>query len=169
MISRHNLIGDEWVAGTPSVNINPSDLDDTIRLCDQACAEQVQPVIEEAALALPAWSRLPFQIRADLLDRVSRQLLARRDEAADAPAREEGMTCSDAQNEVKRAAQVFPFVAAGVYRLRSKLIPSVRDGVDVRIRVSRSAWSRSSRRGNSPSPFGCGRLRQHSLVETRWC
>ncbi len=133
MSSHRNLIGGEWVAGTPSPNINPSDLNDVVGLYDQASEEQARAAIEAAGCAFPSWSRSSIQERAELLDRVSRELLARCDEAAELLAREEGKTLTDARKEATRAAQVFAFFAAEAYRLRGELLPSVRQGVDIRI------------------------------------
>ena len=133
-MSRHcNLIGGCWTAGTAAPNINPSDTNDVIAEYDQASPVQAEAAVAAARDAFPAWSRGPVQARADLLQTVSAEITARRDELADLLSREEGKTRREALGEVTRASQIFGFFAGEAVRLGGEAGPSIRPGVDVRI------------------------------------
>ncbi|MBL1787610.1 aldehyde dehydrogenase family protein, partial [Klebsiella pneumoniae] len=86
-----NFIDGQWVASNRyEPNINPSDLSDVIGDYAQADAGQVQAAIDEARRAFPAWSTFDIQARADALEQVGLEILARRDELGTLLAREEG-------------------------------------------------------------------------------
>lgn len=133
MTSHANLIGGQWVKGVPQPNINPSDLSDVIGEYDRASATQAQDAIAAARAAFPAWSRSSIQTRADILQRIGAEILARKDELADLLAREEGKTRREALGEVTRAGHIFLFFAGEVVRPQGESLPSVRDGVEARI------------------------------------
>ncbi len=76
-----NYINGEWVAGADySVNINPSELSDTIGDYAKADLTQVHAAIDAARAAFPAWSTSGIQARHDSLDKVGTEILARREE-----------------------------------------------------------------------------------------
>ncbi len=133
MNAHPNLIGGAWTAGAPVPNINPSNLDDIVGVYDAASEAQARDALAAARAAFPAWSVSPAQARATLLDKVSREILARQEELADLLAREEGKTLADARGEVLRAAQIFGFFSGEVLRQRGETLPSVRPGVEVQI------------------------------------
>jgi acyl-CoA reductase-like NAD-dependent aldehyde dehydrogenase len=129
-----NLIGGEWIRGTDAViDVNPSDTSDVVGEYDRASAEQVDHALDAARQAFPAWARTTPQVRADLLDKVGTELLARRGDLADLLAREEGKTLAEATGEVGRAAQIFKFFAAEALRVPGERLGSVRPGIDVEI------------------------------------
>jgi alpha-ketoglutaric semialdehyde dehydrogenase len=129
-----NLINGAWRAGTGvSENRNPSDLDDLVGRYAQGSAADVADAVAAAAAAQPKWAEGGVQARADLLDRVSSTLSARRSELGRLLAREEGKTLAEATGEVVRAAQVFKFFAGEALRLRGDRVDSVRPGVDVEV------------------------------------
>ena len=130
---RPNLIDGEWVAGTPSPNVNPSDTDDVIGEYHQAEPADAQRAIHAARQALRSWSRGPLQQRADILDRVGMEILQRLDELADLLAREEGKTLREARGEVTRAGHIFRFFAGEVVRQAGQHLDSVRPGVEIDI------------------------------------
>jgi len=133
-MSHPNLIAGEWVHGDDAVrNINPSDTGDVVGEYERASAAQVDAAIEAARRAAPAWARTTVQQRADLLEKVGVEILARRDALADLLAREEGKTLADATGEVGRAGNIFKFFAQECLRIPSERIGSVRPGVDVEI------------------------------------
>ncbi len=133
-MSHPNLIAGEWVHGDDAVrNINPSDTGDVVGEYERASAAQVDDAIEAARRAAPAWARTTVQQRADLLEKVGVEILARRDALADLLAREEGKTLADATGEVGRAGNIFKFFAQECLRIPSERIGSVRPGVDVEI------------------------------------
>ena len=76
-----NYIDGQWVAGNQyQANINPSDLSDVIGEYAQADAVQVDAAVAAARKAFPAWSTGGIQARADALEKVGLEILARREE-----------------------------------------------------------------------------------------
>jgi len=132
-VLKHNLIAGEWVAGTPSPNINPSDTADVIGEYHQAEPADVGRAIAAAQDALGPWSRGPLQQRADILDRGGAEILQRLDELADLLAREEGKTLREARGEVTRAGHIFRFFAGEVVRQSGQHLDSIRPGVEIDI------------------------------------
>jgi len=129
-----NYVGGEWVAADRARdNVNPSDLSDVIGAYAEADEAQAAAAVEAAAAAFPAWAVSGIQARADALEQVAAELLARRDELGDLLAREEGKTLPEATAEVVRAGQIFRFFAGEVLRPAGERLPSVRPGVDVEI------------------------------------
>ncbi len=131
MSAHPNLIDGQWLAGDPQSNINPSDIADVVGEYDQATRLQAEHAVQAAGRAARRWARTTAQTRAELLDTVSREILARRDELADLLAREEGKTRREALGEVTRAGQIFGFFAGEAVRLRGDKLPSIRPDVAV--------------------------------------
>jgi len=96
-----NLIGGEWVTGEHAVpDINPSDVSDIVGEFEHATEAQVRDAIAAARAAFPAWAALGIQQRADLLDKVGTEILARKQELGDLLSREEGKTLAEGIGEV---------------------------------------------------------------------
>jgi aldehyde dehydrogenase (NAD+) len=135
MADQHlNYIGGEWVAGASVTrNINPSDLSDVVGEYGQADAKQAEQAIAAARAAAPAWAALNTQQRADILDKIGSEILARKDELGKLLSREEGKTLPEGVGEVARAGNIFKFFAGEVLRRTGELVPSVRPGIDVEI------------------------------------
>ena len=135
MTQKHdNLIGGQWLAGgnyTP--NINPSNLLDVIGDYTQASAEQLDAAVQAARAAFPAWSTSGIQARADALDKIGTEILARREELGTLLAREEGKTKAEGMGEATRAGNIFKFFAGECLRLTGEVVPSVRPGIGVEI------------------------------------
>ena len=130
----HNLIAGEWLAGSGlRRNINPSDTSDLVGEYAHADAAQTERAIQAARQAFPAWSRGSVQARADALEKIAAELLARKDELGNLLAREEGKTLPEAVGEVARAGQIFRFFAGEVVRASGEHLPSVRPGIEVDI------------------------------------
>jgi aldehyde dehydrogenase (NAD+) len=130
----HNYIDGQWVDGSSwSDNRNPSDLSDVIGEYAQADKAQTEMAIAAAARAFPAWSVGSIQERANILDKVGADILARKDELGRLLAREEGKTLPEGIGETVRAGHIFKFFAGEALRLSGEKIPSVRPGVDVEI------------------------------------
>ena len=129
-----NYLNGQWTEGaTVTRNINPSDTADVVGEYAQADGPQTLAAIAAARAAFPAWAAGSIQARADMLDRIGSELLARKDELGDLLAREEGKTLPEAIAEVARAGQIFRFFAAEVVRQPGERLASVRPGVDVEI------------------------------------
>ena len=129
-----NFIAGEWVAGaTASVNRNPSDTADVVGEYAQADAAQASTAIAAAKRAFPAWSTGSIQERANILDKVGAEILARKDELGTLLSREEGKTLPEGIGEAARAGQIFRFFAGEVVRMAGEKVASVRPGVDVEV------------------------------------
>nr|WP_301295688.1 aldehyde dehydrogenase family protein [Pseudomonas nitroreducens] len=114
-------------------NRNPSDLSDVVGDYALGDAALVNQAVEAARAAFPAWSNSNVQARADALDKVGSEILARRAELGALLAREEGKTLPEAIGEVGRAGNIFKFFAGECLRLAGDLLPSVRPGVSVEV------------------------------------
>jgi acyl-CoA reductase-like NAD-dependent aldehyde dehydrogenase len=129
-----NYISGEWVEGPAiSRNINPSNTNDIVGEYAKADAAQTQKAIAAAKAAFPAWSRSTPQERFDALNRVSIEILARKEELGRLLAREEGKTLPEGIGEVARAGQIFAFFAGEALRLTGEKGASVRPGIEVEI------------------------------------
>ncbi|MEH3148437.1 MAG: aldehyde dehydrogenase family protein [Methylobacterium frigidaeris] len=134
MTVHRNLIAGEWVEADDAVaNLNPSDTNDVVGEYAAASRGQVAEAVAAARAAAPAWARTTTQLRADLLFRISSELVDRRDELGELLAREEGKTRAEAVGEVGRAAQIFRFFAGETVRFGGERLPSVRPGIDVSV------------------------------------
>lgn len=134
MTLHQNYIAGEWVGSDDvNANINPSDTSEVIGEYARANREQAQAAIDAAAAALPEWSRSGIQQRANILDAVGDEIMARRAELGELLSREEGKTLAEGVGEAMRAAQIFKFFAGEAVRLAGEKIASVRPGVDVEI------------------------------------
>ena len=129
-----NYINGEWLEGaSASENINPSDVSDIVGLYAQADAKQAENAIAAAKAALPGWSGTTPQQRADVLEAIGVELLARRDEIGTLLAREEGKPKANGIAETMRAAQIFKFFAQEALRVEGSHVASVRPNVDVTV------------------------------------
>ena len=129
-----NFIGGQWVASSRAQpNINPSDLNDVIGEYALADAAQAVDAIGVASRAAELWAHSTPQERADVLDRIGTEVIARRNELGDLLAREEGKTTPEAIGEVLRAGNIFKFFAGEALRSRGESGPSVRPNVHVDI------------------------------------
>ncbi len=133
-MAKGHLIGGEWVDGVDAVpNINPSNLDDIIDEYAVADAGQMQAAVAAAAQAAPAWANAGIQQRAEVLERIGNEILARRDELGALLSREEGKTLPEGIGEATRAGQIFKFFAGEALRVEGQKLASVRPGVEVDI------------------------------------
>jgi aldehyde dehydrogenase (NAD+) len=131
---KENYLAGEWVAGDDaSRDVNPSNTDDVVGLYARASAAQVERAVAAAKAAFPAWSRTTPQERHDILQRVSVEILARREELGRLLAREEGKSLPEAIGEATRAGHIFDFFAAETLRIPGEKLASVRPNVDVEL------------------------------------
>lgn len=134
MALHRNFINGEWLEGKGvRENINPSDLTDIVGEYAQADKAQAEAAIAAAKAAQPAWAAATPQARADALEFIGTELLARRDEIGRLLSREEGKPLPNGVAETMRAAQIFKFFAQETLRVEGVAIASVRPGVDVTI------------------------------------
>jgi acyl-CoA reductase-like NAD-dependent aldehyde dehydrogenase len=131
---KQNYINGAWVDGASSnANINPSNTADIIDHYTQADAKQAEQAIAAAAAAAPAWSLSNPQARADALDKIGTEILARKEELGKLLSREEGKTLPEGIGEAGRAGQIFKFFAQEALRIRGDKLASVRPGLDIEI------------------------------------
>lgn len=113
-----NFIGGEWVDGSGiTKNINPSNTGDVVGEYAKADKAQTEKAIAAAKAAFPAWARSTPQERFDALNKISLEILARKEELGRLLAREEGKTLPEGIGEVGRAGQIFAFFAGEALRL----------------------------------------------------
>ncbi|WP_315750949.1 MULTISPECIES: aldehyde dehydrogenase family protein [unclassified Bradyrhizobium] len=129
-----NFIAGEWVDGSGATrNINPSNTNDVVGEYAKADKAQTEKAIAAAKAAFPAWSRSTPQERYDALNKVSAEILSRKEELGRLLAREEGKTLPEGIGEVARAGQIFAFFAGEALRLTGEKGPSVRPSIEVEI------------------------------------
>ena len=130
----NNLINSEWVAGSGYTNnVNPSNTAEIVGLYTQASAEQLDMAVQAARAAFGGWSVSGIQARADALDKIGTEILARREELGTLLSREEGKTRAEGIGEAVRAGNIFKFFAGECLRLTGEIVPSVRPGIGVEI------------------------------------
>jgi alpha-ketoglutaric semialdehyde dehydrogenase len=134
MTLHKNFINGEWVEGKDAKdNINPSDVSDVVGSYAQADRAQAETAIAAAKAALASWASTTPQQRADALEAIGVELLARKEEIGRLLAREEGKPLSNGIMETARAAQIFKFFAQETLRVEGVAVASVRPGVDVTV------------------------------------
>jgi aldehyde dehydrogenase (NAD+) len=125
-------IGGRWVDGAATTTTrSPSDRSDIIDEYASAGAAETARAIEAAHEAAPSWGLSGVQQRADALDAIGNEILARKTELGTLLAREEGKTLPEAIGEAARAGAIFKFFAQEALRIRGDRLASVRPGVDV--------------------------------------
>jgi acyl-CoA reductase-like NAD-dependent aldehyde dehydrogenase len=131
---KQNYINGSWLDGVSSkANINPSNTADIIDHYAQADANHAEQAIAAAAAAAPAWGLSNPQARADALDKIGTEILARKEELGKLLSREEGKTLPEGIGEAGRAGQIFKFFAQEALRIRGDKLASVRPGLDIEI------------------------------------
>lgn len=129
-----NYINGQWVAGDNySPNVNPSNTNDVLGLYTQGSAAQLDAAVQAARAAFPAWSVSGIQARADALDKIGSEILARREELGTLLAREEGKTRPEGIGEAARAGNIFKFFAGECLRLAGESVASVRPGIGIEV------------------------------------
>ena len=129
-----SYIAGQWVEGEGDhANENPSDLATPVGHYGRLDAERTSQAVDAAAAAFPKWSLSNPQQRADILDAVGSEILARKEELGRMLAREEGKTLPESIGEAARAGQIFKFFAGEALRIPGEKLASTRPGVDVEI------------------------------------
>jgi aldehyde dehydrogenase (NAD+) len=129
-----NFINGRWETGvTTGTSENPSDLDNPVAEYARADEQQARTAIQAASEASAAWALATPQRRADALDLIGSEILARKDALGELLAREEGKTLPEAVAEAARAGQIFKFFAGEALRIPGEKIASVRPDIDVEI------------------------------------
>ncbi|HCW84980.1 MAG TPA: aldehyde dehydrogenase family protein, partial [Rhodobacteraceae bacterium] len=90
--------------------------------------------IEAASNAVKSWSRSTSLVRAEALDKIGTEIVARKDELGDMLAREEGKTLREATAEAHRAGSLFKYFAQDAFRETVSGFRSIRDNVELEVR-----------------------------------
>jgi acyl-CoA reductase-like NAD-dependent aldehyde dehydrogenase len=139
-VFKHYLNGGWVTSATTGLSMNPSDLDEPIGEYVRADARQVDAAIDAASAAWREWSRASANRRAQALDAIGAELLARRTELGRLLAREQGKTLPKAIDEAVRAGQIFQFFANEALRdpgEHRRALQDVHSGTDIDIDVIR--------------------------------
>ncbi len=129
-------INGRWQTGvTTGSSENPSDTSEVVAEYARADRSQTEAAIRAAADAFPHWRRTTPQRRADVLDQIGSEILARKDQLGLLLAREEGKTLPEAIAEAARAGHIFKFFAGEALRVGGESMDSVRP--DVLVDVTR--------------------------------
>jgi len=129
-----NYINGEWVASDQvNRNVNPADLSDVVGEYARGDRTLAERAIAAANAAFPKWSTGNLQERADILDRIGNEILARKEELGKLLTREEGKPIAEGIGEAGRAGAIFKFFAGEVLRYGGERLPSVRPGVEIEI------------------------------------
>ncbi len=127
------VAGEAVQGGDERVDVNPSDLSDTVAVASLASPDTARAAVAAAADAFVSWSlSTPWQ-RAEVLDRAGSEVMARADELGDLLAREEGKTYPEARGEVVRAAQILKYFAGVALQPHGQALDSVRPGIEVTV------------------------------------
>ena len=103
-----NFIAGEWVEGVAiNRNINPSDTNDVVGEYARADARQAAMAVDAAFEAQQAYRKLTAEDRADAMDRIGSEILARREELGYLLSREEGKTLAESNKNVRAIADIF--------------------------------------------------------------
>ena len=133
-LNARHFINGRWETGvTTGLSTNPSDVHETVAAYARADRSQAESAIRAAADASRGWAVSNVQRRADVLDAIGSEIMARKDELGLLLAREEGKTLAEAVAEAERAGRIFRFFAGEALRLAGETVASVRPGVHVDI------------------------------------
>src|SRR5688500_12588471 len=129
-----SYIDAQWIdGGDVSPDEHPSDLAPPVGESATVDAAYTRAAIDAASRAAPGWAMSTPQQRADALDFVGSEILARKEELGRLLAREEGKTLPESIGEAARAGQIFKFFAGEALRIPGEKLASTRPGVDVEI------------------------------------
>jgi len=132
MLTGRNFIAGEWRDGRDWLeDINPSDVSDIVGRFAQSEPQDVHDAVAAARIAQPQWAAAGLETRANVLDAIGRELMARSKELGELLSREEGKTLPEGVGEVYRAGQFFTYFAAEALRNLGACADSVRAGVEV--------------------------------------
>ena len=128
------LINGEWnTDGEKLVNVNPSDVSDTIGHLSVATTGQVSDAIAAARAAQPAWNAVKLEERKNVMHAIGQELIDRCDEIGTLLSREEGKPFAEGRGETFRAGEFYQYYAAECLRQIGESAASVRPGIHIDI------------------------------------
>ncbi|MGB0906821.1 MAG: aldehyde dehydrogenase family protein [Maricaulaceae bacterium] len=128
------LINGEWDnSGSQTVNINPSDISETVGVMASATDAQVADAIAAARAAQPVWADVKLEERKNILHAIGQELIDRCDEIGRILSREEGKPFAEGRGETFRAGEFYQYYAAECLRQIGESAASVRPGINIDI------------------------------------
>ena len=109
-------------------DINPSDADDVIARIPEGTSDDVAAATTAAADAFAGWQRQPGPQRAEHLYRWAGAIEARKEELAQAVAREVGKPIGEARGEVARCVVILRYYAGEAVRAVGEVVPAQVEG-----------------------------------------
>ena len=129
-----NLIDGRRVdSADQTIDINPSNLTDSLGEFARATVADVEEAITAARRAFETWSVSTPQQRFDVLDRAATEILGRKEELGRLLSREEGKPLADGVGEAGRAGAIFKFFAGEALRLAGEKFDSIRPGIEIEV------------------------------------
>ncbi|PWF42470.1 aldehyde dehydrogenase family protein [Massilia glaciei] len=127
-------VNGNWIAGSGSTTTrSPSDRSEVVGEYTSAGAAEAELAIAAAHGAAARWALSGVQQRADALDAIGTEIIARKAELGTLLAREEGKTLPEAIGEAARAGAIFKFFAQEALRIPGQRLASVRPDIEVDI------------------------------------
>ena len=121
--SSHYLNGGWETGATVGLSHNPSDLDEPVGEYVRADARQTDTAIEAASAAFREWSQSNVgAARADALDAIGSEILARETNSAGCSRAKTARRCPRRVAEATRAGQIFKFFAAEALRIPRRAV-----------------------------------------------
>lgn len=122
-----NYIGGRWVkpmSGATIENRNPADTRDLVGLFPASNSEDVAMAVSAAREALPGWKATPAPQRAEMLYKLGRVLVERKEQYATDMTREMGKVLKEARGDVQEAIDMTYYTAGEGRRLHGYTTPS---------------------------------------------
>lgn len=116
-------IGGKWVPAANYVPLKSPHNGETIAEIGYASPDQVNQAIENSHQAFQAFRKTAIHRRADILNKVARQLEERTEEAARIISLEAGKPIKVARGEITRTVQTFVFAAEAAKNIAGETIP----------------------------------------------
>ncbi|MEP6813558.1 MAG: aldehyde dehydrogenase family protein [Actinomycetota bacterium] len=117
------LVGGETIEGGASYEVRSPYDDALVAVVRRAGAADIERAIARAARAFETTRKLPSWRKAEILDSIAAQILARKDELARTIALDAGKPIKAARIEVDRAAFTFSVAAEESKRIYGELVP----------------------------------------------
>ena len=122
-----NLIDGQWVAtqsGKTFQSVNPADPSDSLGEFPASGEADVAQAVAAADRALPAWSRTPAPVRAEILFNIGRELKRRKQDLGRLMTREMGKVLKEALGDTQEAIDMSIYLAGEGRRLLGYTTPS---------------------------------------------
>ncbi|MGO8947201.1 MAG: aldehyde dehydrogenase family protein [Ktedonobacterales bacterium] len=117
------LVNGKWISSGHTVEIRSPYDDSLVAVIHRAGPQEIEEAIASAVRAFQITRRLPSWKRCDVLERISRGILERREEFARTIALEAGKPIKTARAEVDRASFTFKVASEEARRIYGEIVP----------------------------------------------